>query len=229
MAGVPPESLKAYFENARTFDQERLAAALRSRKLAWIIASCSMVMAVAGVGAVAALSPLKTVSPFVIRVDNSTGVVDVMTAITDGKETYTEVVSKYFLTQYVIYRESYIFAETAESFRRVSLMSSVDEQRRFAEGFNAQNPESPQIVYGRRDVASVTIKGISFLEPGVAQIRFFRTVRPADGDGRDAKRTDFTSTISFVYLHKNIPDSVRLVNPLGFTVTNYRLDRDVAQ
>ena len=38
-------------------------------------------LAVASVGAVAALAPLKTVEPFVIRVDSATGIVDTVSAL----------------------------------------------------------------------------------------------------------------------------------------------------
>jgi type IV secretion system protein VirB8 len=69
MTGVPSGDLKAYFEEAKRWDQDRLAAAQRSKRLAWTVAGCAGVLALAAVGAVAALTPLKTVEPFVVRVD----------------------------------------------------------------------------------------------------------------------------------------------------------------
>jgi len=38
MTGVPTDDLKQYFTEARRWDQDRLAAALRSRRLAWAAA-----------------------------------------------------------------------------------------------------------------------------------------------------------------------------------------------
>lgn len=37
MSGVPSEELKRYFTEARRWDQDRLASALQSRRLAWVI------------------------------------------------------------------------------------------------------------------------------------------------------------------------------------------------
>ena len=41
MTGVPSEDLKRYFTEARRWDQDRLASALRSRRLAWTAAGAA--------------------------------------------------------------------------------------------------------------------------------------------------------------------------------------------
>ena len=71
MTGVPASELKRYFDEARRWDQDRLASALRSRRLAWTAAGAAALLATAATAAVALLAPLKTVEPFVIRVDLS--------------------------------------------------------------------------------------------------------------------------------------------------------------
>ncbi len=50
--------------------------------------------------ALALLMPLKRVDPFVIRVDNATGVVDVV-PVYAGRSTPEEAVTRYFLTHYL--------------------------------------------------------------------------------------------------------------------------------
>ena len=78
---VRQDDLKTYFENARRWEQDLLLSAHRSRRVAWVIAAGACALAVASVGAVAALAPLKTVEPFVIRVDNATGIVETVSAL----------------------------------------------------------------------------------------------------------------------------------------------------
>ena len=68
-------------------------AAYRSRRIAWVTAGVASLLAIVSVAAVAALTPLKTVEPFVIRVDNATGIVDVVNALDNARETYDEAVS----------------------------------------------------------------------------------------------------------------------------------------
>ena len=124
MTGVLGDDLKGYFDEARRWDQDRLAAAQRSKRLAWTVAVCAGVLALAAVGAVAALTPLKTVEPFVVRVDRSTGAVDVMTGLkgTDPL-TYDEAVNKYFLGLYVRTREGWLPQAAEQDFRQVAIMS----------------------------------------------------------------------------------------------------------
>ena len=78
MSGVPSSELKRYFTEARRWDQDRLASALRSRRLAWSAAAVATGLAGIATGAVAMLTPLKSTEPFVIRVDRTTGAVDVV-------------------------------------------------------------------------------------------------------------------------------------------------------
>src|SRR3546814_8827408 len=97
--------LKRYFQEARSWDQDRVRSALRSTRIAWTVAAVTSVLAAASIFAFAALAPLKTVVPYVIRVNQTTGAVDVQTALTQRPMRYDEAVTKYFLAQYVRTRE----------------------------------------------------------------------------------------------------------------------------
>jgi type IV secretion system protein VirB8 len=70
-----------YLDTARTFEYDRMRAAIQSKRLAWTIASGACVLAVIATGAVAMLAPLKTVEPYVIRVDRSSGETEILTAL----------------------------------------------------------------------------------------------------------------------------------------------------
>jgi type IV secretion system protein VirD4 len=135
MTGVSSEDLKGYFKEAQSWDQDRLRAAERSKRLAWTVAGAAGLLACVAVGAVAALTPLKSVEPFVVRVDQSTGAVDVMTGL-KGQDhlTYDEAVSKYFLALYDVKRENW---EASAGFRaahgqEVILFDPLDPEGRTA-------------------------------------------------------------------------------------------------
>lgn len=225
MSGVPAPELKTYFQEARSWDQDRLATAERSRRLAWAVAAGASTLALAAVGAVAALAPLKSVQPFVVRVDRETGGVDVMTALNgDGALTYDEAVSKYFLGQYVRAREGYLPVAAEANFRQVSIMSTPAEQQRWADDFRPSNPQSPPAVYGQQAYAEAEIRAVSFISPHVASVRFHKTVRRAD----QVTGSDWVATVSFLYTKAPMLESDRLRNPLGFQVATYRADPEVA-
>lgn len=226
MTGVPTTDLKGYFEEAKRWDQDRWAAAERSKRLAWTVAACACVLATVAVGTVAALTPLKTVEPFVVRVDRATGAVDVMTGLkgTD-RLTYDEAVSKYFLALYVRTREGWLPQAAEANFRQVSILSTPDEQQRWGDAFRPINPQSPQVLWGQTAVSLIEVRAISFVSPKVANVRFHRIVRQA----QQTIESDWIATVAFGYTKAPMNEADRLRNPLGFQVTSYRADPEVVR
>lgn len=224
MTGVPSPDLQSYFAEARRWDEDRLASALRSRRLAWTVAAGAGLLAIVAVGAVAALTPLKTVEPYVVRVDRATGAVEVMSGLKGGRDlTYEEAVTKAFLATYVRARETWLPPAAEANFRQVSIMSTPAEQARWADAFRPTNPASPQVVYGPAAEAQVEVRAISFVAPKVANVRFHRVVR----QGGQTLQSDWIATLAFAYTRAPMAEADRLRNPLGFQVTSYRADPEV--
>ncbi|RZT46445.1 type IV secretion system protein VirB8 [Sphingomonas sp. BK036] len=225
--GVLMTDLKQHFAEARSWEQDARRKEIKSRRLAWTICGVSLVLNVVAVGAIAALTPLKTVEPFVITVDRSTGATEVTTALTGDKNvTYNEAVSKYFLAQYVRVRESWVPAAAAENFNSVAILSQPKEQTRYQTYFDRKNPASPQVLYGPRAVVEASVRSITFVNAKVAQVRFTRTVRPDVGD---VIATNWLATITFDFTTAPMSEGDRFRNPLGFQVSTYRIDPEVVQ
>lgn len=226
MTGVPSGDLKAYFEEAKSWSQDRVAAAERSKRLAWTVAACAGLLALAAVGAVAALTPLKTVEPFVVRVDRSTGAVDVMTGLKGTDHvTYDEAVNKYFLALYVRTREGWLPQAAEQNFRQVAIMSAPPEQERWADDFRPTNAQSPQVLWGDNGVSLIDVRAISFVSPKVADVRFHRILRQA----QQTTESDWIATVAFTYTKAPMAEADRLRNPLGFQVISYRSDPEVVR
>ena len=226
MTGVPTNKLKLYFDEARRWDEDRLASALRSKQLAWSVAAAAGVLALAAVGAVAALSPLKSVEPFVVRVDQSTGAVDVMSGLKGSDQlTYDEAVSKYFLALYVRAREGWLPQAAEQDFKQVAILSAPPEQERWADFFRPTNAQSPQVLWGDNGVSLIDVRAISFVSAKVADVRFHRTVREA----QQTTDSDWIATIAFTYTKAPMNEADRLRNPLGFQVVSYRSDPEVVR
>ncbi len=217
---ISRDELKGYFDKARRFDQDRMIQVERSARIAWSVALMAGVLAGASVFAVAGLTPLKTVEPFVVRVDNSTGIVDVVSAFTSTAGTFDEAVTKYFAAKYVRAREGYVWSESEENFRTVALLSTQPEQARFSAFYRGSNPESPQNTYGRGATVRVSIASISLINPNVVSVRYMRTITRGD----DVRTTHWVATLTFAYVNAPMSSTDRLVNPLGFSVSEYRAD-----
>lgn len=218
--------LKTYFDEAKRWDQDRLAAATRSKRLAWAVASGASFLAGIATVAVAALAPLKSVEPFVVRVDRETGVVDVVSGLKGpDRLTYEEAVSKYFLGLYVRAREGWLPQAAEQNFRQVSILSVPAEQQRWADFYRPANPQSPQIAWGPTAQGLIEVRSISFISPKVATVRFHRVLLQA----QQTIESDWVATIAFAYTKAPMTEADRLKNPLGFQVVSYRADPEIVR
>ncbi len=177
------------------------------------------------VGAVAALTPLKTVQPYTVTVDRQTGATEITTALTGSDELlYDEAVAKYFLARHVRYREGWVSQARLEYFEAVTALSAPSEQNRFAAYYRDSNPQSPQVVFGNDAFVTVAIKNISLIGKNVAQVRFSKVIQRS---GAVPDEVNAIATINYDVTGKPTGEQGLFVNPLGYRVTNYRADREV--
>lgn len=213
-----------FFNEARTWDEHRIATAERSRTTAWCVAGSAALIAAAAVFAVAALTPLHRVEPYVVRVDDVTGQVDVVSTLRETKEEYGEAVTKHFLLRYLIARESYSRQAAATNYEHVNLFSEKPVARRYYEDFRPENPESPLAQYGTRATVELKVKSIAFIGEKMATVRYTKEVHFKSSD--KPERSQWVATIGFRYSSASMQERDRLENPLGFQVTEYRTDPD---
>ena len=228
MAGgvTDKDDLKAYFAEAASWDHDRLLAANRSKRLAWIVAGVASGLAATGILAVAMLTPLKTVAPYVITVDKATGASEITSPMTGTVPVaYGEAVTKYFLADYVRNREGWIPQARQEFFEGVLAMSSRDEQARWTAFYSKDNPKSPQSVFTDLDTVFIAIKSVTFVSKSVAQVRFTKTLQ----HGTSQIDTPAIATITFDTTDTPTTEQQRFKNPLGLEVETYRADLEVTQ
>lgn len=216
---APPQNPS---QKALDWDEDRVTRARRSALFGWLVAGILAVVCLMMGGALAALAPLKTVEPYVIRVDNTTGVVEVMTALKDAPNTYEEAIDNSFLARYLRARASYSPETLRHDFRVVELMSTPVVASEYGDYMSNANPNSPINVYGRRGEVEVDIQSITEIGTGLSQIRFTKSVKSTQGS--TANLSQWIATIAYKYVNAEMSESDRLINPLGFQVTEYRID-----
>jgi type IV secretion system protein VirB8 len=225
-SGVSSGDLKRYFEEARSWDYNRAKKAVAERRLAYGVAAASTAVALATLAWHVA-APLKSVEPYVIRVNQSSGSVDVISVVKRTKEiTADEAVSKYFLSEYVRNRESWVASASNELFKAVAVASTSSEQQKLVAERRAENPSSPAIIYRNGETVGVRVTKVTFINDRVAQLYFTKIVQQPGGIN-DAK-SNWVATINFRYVEKPETEADRLYNPLGFQVVSYRADPEVA-
>ncbi|TCV94761.1 type IV secretion system protein VirB8 [Luteibacter rhizovicinus] len=214
-------AIDAFIDASRAWEADEIARIRLSERRAWRFAALGMGAGVVGCIAVALLTPLKTVEPFIVRVDRTTGAADIVTRIDERTVTFDEAIDKYFLARYVNYREEYAEAAAYPNYRAVKVMSGDVAGRAYVRQVDPKNPNSPSRVYGKDGGVEVAVRSIAFLTKGVAQVRFSRKEH---GGPASAKESHWIATITYIYRNAPIDAQTQLVNPVGFHVTDYRLD-----
>ncbi|ELS7696534.1 type IV secretion system protein [Campylobacter coli] len=198
----------------------------KSNKRAWLIAFISIFIAIISIIAVVLLTPLKTIEPYVIRVDNTTGMVDILTMLDEKEIKANEALDKYFISTYVKAREGYYYDLLNQDYLLTQLMSSekvANEYRALYEGDNARD----QILKNSNEV-SVQILSIVLGESNgvkTATVRAIITTKNLTSKG--TTQATKVITLSYDYILAKASEENRILNPLGFKVTNYRIDEEI--
>lgn len=214
------EEFERYLEESRGLERDYVAELVRSRQRAFGVAGVAALVATVALFAVARLAPLKRVEAFVLRVDSATGSVDEVTRLRDAKESYGEVVNKYFLNRYVLSRESYDYETIQSDFDTTLLLSSEDVQREYRAIYDG--PSARDKVLSNRTRIVVKVRSITPARD-TAVVRFTRRRET----GGTAVEDSLVATIGFRYVGAAMKEEDRRVNPLGFQVTSYRVDPEV--
>lgn len=222
---VEKKDFERYLVEARSWETDKVQQSEKSRKIAWWIAAAGVVVGLLGTASATLQATRAPAPPVVLRVDNSTGIVDAIKPLADGKTNYEEAVNKYFTQLYVRYREGYSKELAADYYTSVGIMSIGLEQQKYYEYFNPKNPQSPLTMYGPYAKVKVRIKSTSFIKPNVALVRYTRDVER----GTDKPQVShWAATITFRYSSAQMSEKDRAINPLGFQVVEYRNDNDAS-
>lgn len=221
MKQLNQEGIK-FIQAAKNFEKSEIESIRKQSKIAWRIALVSVIVAAASVVAVAGLTPLKSVQPFVIRVDNNTGLTDTVSVLKTKQNTYDEVIDKYWLGQYIQYRESYDWNTIQATYDTTNLLSAPTVQNEFNQIYSA--PTAPHKALKDNFKIIAKVRAISFVG-NMAQVRFTKQTIPLTGDkSRNIPEQKLIATIAYEYISTSQSEQDRLINPLGFQVTSYRVD-----
>jgi len=224
MTDMSDERLDEYYREAGTWAEDRQRARDRSIRLAWIVAGIAAAIALVEALALVALIPLKREVPYTLLVDRQTGFVQALRPLETETVTADSALTRSFLVQYVIARESFDADSVQDAYRKVGLWSAGEARERYIALMSASNPASPLANLPRRARVDVEVRSVSSLSANTALVRF-STVR-TDPGGRPQRPQYWAAVITYRYSNADMTAADRLINPLGFQVTRYRRDAE---
>ena len=163
-AVITVPAIEEYFRQGESWDADRAAQYRRGARTAWWVAGAGWLCAIATATALALLMPLKRVDPFVVRVDNTTGIVDVV-PVYAGRATAEEAVTRYFLTHYLTVCERFNFATAESDYEECGAFHSAQRNQAWYALWTATNPASPLNVHKDGSTVRVQVSSVSFFTP----------------------------------------------------------------
>ncbi|MDR3444997.1 MULTISPECIES: type IV secretion system protein [unclassified Dyella] len=212
--------------------------ARRSERRAWWVAFSAIGMSLILAGGYFYMLPLKEKVPFVVMADAYTGTSTVARLTDDFNNkriTTSEAINRSNIAHFVLARESYDSAMiNLRDWATVQTMSASSVASAYTELYSPRNEASPSKIYGRNRAVRVKILSIVLLgggpdtPPKGATVRFQRSVYDKQ-TGATVPLDSKIATISFTYkTNLRMDEQYRIENPLGFQVTEYRVDSDYA-
>jgi type IV secretion system protein VirB8 len=218
--------LQGYLAEAASWDADRVAQLAQRAAVAWRVAVAGWACTIASSVAIVLLLPLKRVEPYLVRVDNTTGAVEVI-PVFRGHAAFGETVSRYFLAHYITVCERFDSALAESDYQECGAFNAPRLNQALYVKWNRANPGSPLNLHRDGSVETVRIESVSFFKrasvgPDLAQVRFARIRQ--DNAGVPGRATHWIASIEYRY--GTAPDDPRTRgwNPLGFEVLDLGIE-----
>jgi type IV secretion system protein VirB8 len=236
---VESESVNKAVAKAVNYEVSIADLARRSERRAWWVAFGAIVMCLLLGGGYYYMLPLKEKVPYLVMADAYTGTstVSVLKNPDDLRGiTASEALARSNVARFITARESYDYEmmglndwSTVFSMAPSDTAVGAEYQALHAQS----NPASPYAVYGKVRSIRVNILSISLLGGGAkpytgANVRFQRSIY----DKKTGQTTLLDNKFAILGFRYNgdliMKEDLRVQNPLGFQVTDYRVDNDYA-
>ncbi|MDA5621720.1 hypothetical protein BKG91_06085 [Rodentibacter caecimuris] len=213
-------------EQSKDFEATKTYLLEKSNKRAWLVTWIMSAITFLLCLSVFFLFPLKTVEPYVIRVD-SAGVPDIVTALNEETLETDEAIDKYFVARYVRAREGYIYETNKQDYALVQLMSDETVKVGYDDELDLPNSKDKELTNQGKLVPEIISVVLGESEKNKTATIRFRAVKTMFTHNTKSAET-FVITLSYEY-HPEIDmlEGYRIDNPLGFVVTSYRKDKEI--
>ena len=162
----------------------------------------------------------KSLEPYVIEVEDKTGIATVVDQNTLKEFTAKDTVKKYFIHKFIQAAISYDHRSYKRNKESIRLMSTKNVHTQISRDITKQYNEN-----GYNAVVIVRIKTIAFPDPNSSLVRVKVSKKIKNGSLTDK---NYLISITFQFSSEiKFKESERLVNPLGFQVQSYLATEEI--
>lgn len=205
----------------RNWYSDRYQTVVVQRNLLFLVTIISLIGVFISVFVVRQVTASRSIEPFVIEIEKKSGIATVVDPMDRKQLPAEEELTKYFVSKYVMARETYDPVNYEYNyFTVVRLLSSGNLYYPF-KNYILSNPQSPRLLYGEGSASRMKIRSITLPNAGEARVAFTLTLSGSRG-GTFNK----VATMRFGYYTLEMSQDERYINPLGFQVIAYRVDEE---
>lgn len=222
--------------SSRDWASDKYQHVIVQRNLLALIALGALAVAILSVLSVYSLSPLKSVEPYLLTIDEKSGFTQKVDPVTRTQYAANEAIDRYFLSKYVYAREAYTDTLLKYNTNVVRVMSVPGVFFRYRPTVDPNEPSSMPALLKDQGTREVRIISISYIQnPGVAgspavtptKIAQVRFVVLDTFSGNASPPQNLVATVGFEYADLDLNEQEQLINPLGFTVTSYQVQKEL--
>ena len=226
MFGLGKKKIDTPLAETRNWYSDRYEFVVVQRNMLFFVTILALLGVAGAVFAMSELASSKTVEPYIIEVEERTGITTLVNENSVAHYTQDEAVKRYFIWRYINARESYNVVDYEYNYGQVvRLMSSGDMYSKFYRYISGDAQDSPTAL-ARTGEKRIKLKSLTFLTPQKAQIRVAIELVKS---GTTPIVSNRIITLDFVFSNMSLSTEERFINPLGFQVTDYRMDEDSVQ
>lgn len=218
--------VQSSYRQAMDFESSMKYMVEQSNKRAYLFAMFCGVMAVLSIVAVMLLTPLKTTEPYLVRVNDITGAVDIVTILDTEHITNNEALDKHFVSAYVRAREGYYYDMLNRDYELVNVLSSDSVASDYKDIYKGDNARDK--VFSNKIQIGVDVLSIVLTESNGVKTATIRTnLKIKNITTKSLVNQYRVITLSYEYQNLKLDENLRHLNPLGFKVLTYRTDEDI--
>ncbi|MET0155127.1 MAG: type IV secretion system protein [Rickettsiales bacterium] len=231
-----PASSAANRKNMNNWYGDRYNGILMQRNFMAVISLVCLGAVIVSVLVVAEITSQKTIEPFVIQVEEKSGMTQVVRPIAKTYIDENKALNNYFIVRYLRAREEYFPPTYEYDYQTVTrLLSSEEVFRAFRRDVSPANETSP-VRWGEQGTRDIRILSVLDMETPeglkghTVQVRFLVTDKMLQS-GAAEKTTQYAKVarIRYDYIDMELTDEELYVNPVGFQVLQYKTTQEYVE
>lgn len=222
-------------KNINNWYSDRYNGILMQRNFMAVITVVCLSAVIVSVLVVAEITSQKTIEPFVIQVEEKSGMTQVVRPMVKTYIDEKKALNNYFIVRYIRAREEYFPPTYEYDYKTVTrLLSSEDVYRTFRRDVNVANQDSPQR-WGDTGTRKIRILSVLEMETPeglsghTVQVRFLVTDEIVRSIGITTQQYAKVARMRYDYVDMELTDEELYVNPVGFQVLQYKTTQEYVE